>query len=309
MAAYTEIGLQKAQEILTLYGDYEPISLSALSLGISNSNYRIKLENHEDIVLKISNDKGVKELLGEQQLLLQLKENGFALSLTPYLTKAQSPVYELAPFHGVIYPFVSGEIPQISKETCYELGKALALLHLHANPIGQIRSHQTVGFDAEEIISYLSYPQCPQDFKEIFNTVFPDKLRRYLSTSLPKGIIHGDLYYDNVLMENGKVKHILDFEQGGVGTFIFDLGVSISGSALKDKKIDQILVQAQLEGYESIRPLTNEEKTLLSDSIKLGLFSIALWRIKRFNEKKLAPSKIDNYKELILRALEFSKNG
>jgi homoserine kinase type II len=308
MAAYTEIEFSKAQQILNLYGNYTLEGLTPLSLGISNSNYRVQVKDAPDLVLKISNDKGLIELRGEQNILLKLKENGFEDSLTPLLTRAGEPVYELPPFHGVIYPFVQGEVPQISETTCFELGQALAKLHLASQKgTAGIRDHRDVGFDAFDIIEYIQKPQCPQDFKAVFHEIFPDSLEGYLKCNFPRGIIHGDLYYDNVLMYQGKLKTILDFEQGGIGSFLFDLGVSISGSALQNKSIDFNLMNIQIQGYESIRNLNQEEKMFLSTAVKLGLFSIGLWRIKRFNEKKLDLTKIDNYKELIERALKFDK--
>ena len=56
MASYTQIEIHEAQEILKLYGLGEIKKITPLSLGISNSNYKVELIDHK-ILLKISNDK------------------------------------------------------------------------------------------------------------------------------------------------------------------------------------------------------------------------------------------------------------
>ncbi len=305
MASYTSISKAEAQSILSLYGDYEIIELSPLSLGISNSNYCVRLKNHAPLVLKISNDKNAVDLKEEQKILMKLSQSQFPLSLTPLKTKKEEVVYECGKYHGVIYPFIEGKIPQIEGNTCLEVGKALATLHnLNINdPI--LRGYQSVGFGAMEVLTYTYHPECPLDFKTIFNEIFPDKLKKYIELDLPLGLIHGDFYYDNSLFDNEGLKIILDFEQAGIGPYLFDVGVSISGTCLKNGHVDADYVAQFLKGYESIRTFEEEEKENLNTSILLGLYSIALWRIKRFNERQIDPTKKDNYKELILRAQNF----
>ena len=61
MASYTQIGPKEAEDILKLYGRSNVIKITPLSLGISNSNYRVDLEN-TSVLLKISNDKNQLQL-------------------------------------------------------------------------------------------------------------------------------------------------------------------------------------------------------------------------------------------------------
>lgn len=307
MASYTQISLDEAKEILKLYGRSDVVKCTPLSLGISNSNYRVDLLN-ESVLLKISNDKNQSQLAEEQSILLYLKELGYPHSLKPFALCEGDLIYSYGPYFGVLYPFVEGIPPGPSDYTCQEVGRALAELHNLKHDSAKLKSlrpHQRVGFGGNEIINYINSSQCPTDYRESFNLLFSDKLKGYQAEQFFEGIIHGDLYYDNTLFNNNHLSTVLDFEQAGVGEYILDLGISISGTCLEKGRVITPLVKSFLIGYESVRPLPANEKKFLDEAIVLGLLSISLWRIKRFKEGNLNPLMADSYKELLWRAMNY----
>lgn len=306
MASYTQIGAVEAEDILRLYGRGKVLKLTPLSLGISNSNYRVDLEN-ESVLLKISNDKNQVQLAEEQAILLYLNEQGYPYSLKPHALKSGELVYTFGSYFGVLYPFVDGIPPGPSDYTCKEVGAALATLHSlkHNQKLDSLRPHESVGFGAKEILAYTRAATCPDDYKKAFNYFFPDDLNEFLDIPLEKGIIHGDLYYDNTLFNNNHLSAVLDFEQAGRGEYLLDLGISLSGTCLEKGRVITPLVNSFLEGYEAIRPLNSHELKFLDHAIILGLMSISLWRIKRFKERNLNPLMEDSYRDLIVRAMNY----
>ncbi|NOT78193.1 MAG: phosphotransferase [Bacteriovoracaceae bacterium] len=307
MASYTQITLNEAQEILHLYGRSGVKSCTPLSLGISNSNYRVELES-ETVLLKISNDKNQEQLAAEQAILIYLKNQNYPYSLKPFPLLDGSFIYQYGQYFGVLYPFVQGIPPGPSDYTCQEVGKAIARLHTISqdkDQLNHLRAHEQVGYGAREIADYVKTKQCPEDFKKIFTQLFPDELREFLKTPFNKGIIHGDLYYDNTLFDHNKISTVLDFEQAGLGEYILDLGISISGTCLEKGRVITPLVNSYLSGYEALRPMPSEEKKFLDQAIMLGLFSISLWRIKRFKERNLNPLMENSYQDLLVRAQHY----
>lgn len=306
MASYTQIGAVEAEDILRLYGRGKVLKLTPLSLGISNSNYRVDLED-ESVLLKISNDKNQVQVAEEQAILLYLNELGYPYSLKPLALKSGELVYTFGSYFGVLYPFVDGIPPGPSDYTCKEVGAALATLHSlkHNEKINSLRPHESVGFGAREILEYTQGVTCPSDFREAFTYFFTDKLEEFLTSPLEKGIIHGDLYYDNTLFNNNHLSAVLDFEQAGRGEYLLDLGISLSGTCLEKGRVITPLVNSFLEGYEAIRPLNSHELKFLDHAIILGLMSISLWRIKRFKERNLNPLMEDSYRDLIVRAMNY----
>jgi homoserine kinase type II len=309
MANYTEISRDVALDILELYNIKGVRDLIPLSFGISNTNYRVNLDSGDAVILKISNDKGRLELAEEQKILQYLKQNGFPYSLSAYLTNEGQSVYEYDEYCGVVFPFVNGEVPTIEPESLAAIGAALAELHLTSDynkNFQNLRPHTSVGFDLKTISEYTKTEKCPTDFKAAFDEIFPAAiLEQAVNSELPYGVIHGDLYYDNTLFRDGQLQAMLDFEQSGVGEYLFDIGVSISGSCLEGDDISLPLVEHFMDGYSNVRRLTAKEDEFLYYAILAGLFSISRWRIKRFVENELDPSKRDNYKQLIHRALRF----
>jgi len=307
MASYTQITPKEAEEILSLYGKGSVSKLTPLSLGISNSNYKVDLES-ETVLLKISNDKNQLQLADEQQILFYLHKRGYPFSLKPIALTNGDLVYTYGKYFGVLYPFVPGIPPGPSDFTCKEVGAAIARLHSLSHDqveMEKLRPHEAVGYGPREIRDYVFSPVCPEDYREAFNFFFPDSLETYLSVNFEKGIIHGDLYYDNTLFDNNHLSTVLDFEQAGIGEYILDLGISISGTCLEKGRVITPLVKSYLAGYESVRTLNAEEKMHLDDSIILGLMSISLWRIKRFKERKLNPMMENSYRDLIVRARDY----
>lgn len=307
MASYTQISLTEAEEILKLYGRSKVKKCTPLSLGISNSNYRVDLEN-ETVLLKISNDKNQQQLADEQAILVYLKDCGYPYSLKPFPLTTGGFIYNYGPYFGVLYPFVQGIPPGPSDYTCQEVGRAMAELHSLKHDLEKmkkLRPHEAVGFGPKEILDYIKSPSCPQDFKAGFESLFPDNLEGFMKAGFVTGIIHGDLYYDNTLFDNNKISTVLDFEQAGIGEYILDLGISISGTCLEKGMVITPLVNSYLMGYESVRPLATVEKKFLDQSIILGLLSISLWRIKRFKERNLNPLMENSYRDLLVRALNY----
>lgn len=308
MGDYTKLKLEEAQAIADLYDLGKLTQLSPLSLGISNSNYRLEVGDLR-FLLKVSNDKGKKELQQEMELLLYLSERRFPYSLVPFKTKKNEVVYTLEDKFGVLFPFLDGIPPGPSDIACEEIGRGLATLHSleHTKGMENIREHEVVGFGAKEVFEFTKSSSCPCDFKDLFNLMFPHQLTWFMENAWEEGIIHGDLYSDNTLFKNEKLQALLDFEQGGHGEYILDLGISISGTCLEKGRLNPPLIKSFLKGYEDIRTLPKEEKIHLPDAIALGLFSIALWRIKRFKEKDLNPLMAESYRELLLRAEIFNE--
>ena len=308
MGDYTKLQLEEAQAIADLYELGKLTKLSPLSLGISNSNYRLEVGDLR-FLLKVSNDKGQKELQQEMELLLYLNERRFPYSLVPFKTKKDDVVYTYGDKFGVLFPFLDGIPPGPSDIACEEIGRGLATLHSlkHTKEMENIREHEVVGFGAREVYEFSRSSQCPADFKELFDLMFPHQLTWFMENAWAEGVIHGDLYSDNTLFKNEKLQALLDFEQGGHGEYILDLGISISGTCLEKGRLIPPLIKSFLKGYEDVRPLPKEERIHLADAIALGLFSIALWRIKRFKEKDLNPLMAESYRELLLRAEIFNE--
>ncbi len=103
--------------------------------------------------------------------------------------------------------------------------------------------------------------------------------------SLPRGPVHADLFRDNVMFEDGQLTGFFDFYFAGCDTFLFDIGVCLNdwcvnldtGALAADR------AQSFVAAYESVRPLTTQERTLLPALQRAGALRFWISRLWDFH--------------------------
>jgi Ser/Thr protein kinase RdoA (MazF antagonist) len=118
---------------------------------------------------------------------------------------------------------------------------------------------------------------------------------------LPRGIIHGDLFPDNILGTNDNVNSILDFEEVCYDILAFDLVMTFVGCGWENGEPVVERWEALLDGYQSVRMLSHEEMDSLSDLHRLATLSIAAWRYWQFVINLPNTEHTDRYLEMTAR--------
>jgi len=276
MAIYTRLNAVELETILAPY-HIEVKSFTPVAGGNANSNYHIHGSDGE-YMLTIIEEKSLLEVEKLATLIKWLGEHHF---LTP-------PVYPTATGETVTQ---YGGKPVMVKKWIY------GVVHeeLNANNLGQIgsamaRLHQIPAPD------YLA--QLPPYGDEYFSIVIGygkdakfeswlDKGLRFFNENgpgdLPKGLIHGDVFFDNVLFENNQIKAIIDFEEARNYYFISDLGMGVIGLCASGEKIELTKVREFVAGYERLRPLDLLEKESLQSFIEYAALSTSCWRFWKYN--------------------------
>ena len=92
------------------------------------------------------------------------------------------------------------------------------------------------------------------------------------------GIIHGDLFRDNVLWAGPQIAAILDFEQASGGSLAYDLAVCINDWCWDGgPRID--LAAALVAGYQRVRPLTDADREALPVELRAAAARFTITRI------------------------------
>ena len=115
-----------------------------------------------------------------------------------------------------------------------------------------------------------------------------DYLEQHIAANLPRGLIHGDLFYDNLLFDPlsgmpGGFKAIIDFEEACHYHLIFELGMAILGTCVNDITVDLNKARALVEGYQEVRPLVQIEKESLQLFVRYAAVATSFWRFKKYN--------------------------
>ena len=103
--------------------------------------------------------------------------------------------------------------------------------------------------------------------------------------SLPRGVIHADLFRDNVMFENGRLTGFFDFYFAGCDTFLFDIGICLNDWCidLESGSLNAAGADAFMAAYQRVRPLTAQERTLLPAQQRAGALRFWISRLWDFH--------------------------
>lgn len=282
MALLTALSLGDAQRLGRAYG-VELASLDALSVGSVNSNFRATSHDGRTLFARLYEEQGQSGAEGELALLEGLAAQGIPVS-RPLPHTGPVPMLGAKPF--AIFPWVEGDIlclACVTVDACRRVGRALAQVHLASPKLPRLGPGR---FGPPDMLERLARVER----ENARPALMPDVARvrelyaRYVAArepSLPHGVVHGDLFRDNVLWQGGEIAALLDFESAFHGPFVYDLMVTIAAWCYRDA-FDLSLVAALVEGYVAERPLSADERRAARVEGALGCLRFASSRITDF---------------------------
>jgi len=295
--AYTAVTLNEASEVVKLAGFDELLKIEKLDGGWANSNYKLILKNGKMYVLKIWNEQSEEEV-------------NYLLNITSYLANRGIPTPIPIPFKNgnlvtmkknlpwTILPFVEGEWLKSDYDSLFTLGKTQAKMHKITPPVN-LKQDFSMGLKLfEKIITISDSTNKADDFTNLL------KENLYLFheyENLPRGIIHGDLFPDNVIGKENNELSLLDFEEVCEDVLVFDLAMTFVGFGWEQGEPIKKRWEAILDGYQSIRNLSPDEINALPDLHKLATLSIAAWRYWQFKINIPGSLNEDRYLEMTSR--------
>ena len=297
--AYTEVSSNDADELLIQAGLSGLNKIEPLDGGWANSNYILTLEDGSKVVLKVWDERPPEEI----DLVLQN---------TLWLAKHEIPTPVPLTFNDgsnlvlkngaawMLMPYVEGNWLSSDYESLFALGKIQAQLHEIPSP-DNIHPSFSMGLELwKKMFDLAEQQNLDSEFIDLLKMEM-NSLQGSLFDRLPQGIIHGDLFPDNVLGSNGEISAILDFEEVCTGPKAFDLVMSFVGFGWEGGEPVEERWTALLQGYESVRPLSNNEKIALGDLHRYATLSIAAWRYWKFVMLMPPSENTNRYLEMVGR--------
>jgi Ser/Thr protein kinase RdoA (MazF antagonist) len=270
-----------AQFVKEKYGLNENCTCQLLRTGI-NHTYLIT-DNKTKYVLRVyfHNWRLKSQIEQEIKLLQLLKENHISISF-PIADKKGNFIQDIdAPEgirHAVLFSFAEGEkIRFMDTETCFSIGSLMAKIHTTtAN-----KSIDRINYDLETLV-HLPYQYAKQFFSETLAEMeFIKKQSEKISktfekinpTKIQKGIVHMDIWYDNMNVTSKKEATIFDFDFCGNGWLLFDVAYFCKQLFHIEVNKDEyeLKVQSFLKGYQNVRTLSTEEMKIIPDA------GVAIW--------------------------------
>ncbi|MFY0630904.1 MAG: homoserine kinase [Flavobacteriaceae bacterium] len=293
MAQYTVLNDTSLQTILNHYGIEKVKSYKILSGGSENTNYVVKTED-DSFVLTICEQKSLDEAERLALLLEYLKFNNFSTSKIVKTNKgALTFVWNDKPV--MIKEFIEGNIHEDLTEGLLEyLGMELAKLHQIEAP-EYLPKSVNYGLERFDIVktyapesSFYSWLKSTQEYIE-----------SYISTDLPKALIHSDIFYNNIIVdEKGGYATIMDFEEASNYYRLFDIGMMIVGTCNEDGAINLNKATCLLKGYQQEVSLLIVEQEALQVFVAYGATATAFWRHQNFNYVNVDETMANHYKAM-----------
>lgn len=199
-----------------------------------------------------------------------------------------------------MYHWIDGRFinKRISREQLFQIGKMMATLHNSVAGRNCIRNY----WDIQGLIGPLTHFGVLKDIQDIPQTqvrrleagrkIIFNKIREY-QRKFPQsfGLIHADFHFGNLLWLKEKNFALIDFDDCGMGFFLYDLGIPLVAlkSQLEIKKPKQLaLCRSQLiEGYRSLRSLPDQELAYLEYFIMARRLLMTVWLNSRRDHPRL----------------------
>lgn len=290
MAQYTSLDQDNLETILGAYELGTLTNFLPLDGGQANSSTIISTEKGKYIV-SVCDEKSFEELSLLTRTLEYLEKYDIATTQLiktrgnkPYSSYNDKPVY--------IKTFIKGNVPDVlTPSMARQIGETLAKLHA-VKPQVNLPPVFAYGIESFGEVNLKDGP-FPRWLQE--KTHY---LHRHIYPELPKGLVHGDLFYDNILFEDGRLAALLDFEEVCNYYLIFDLGMCVAGCCCPGEKLSGELARALVAGYQSVRELSRPEQEVFKFHIEYGATATAFWRYRQYNIRFPDIGKNETYQQM-----------
>jgi homoserine kinase type II len=284
MAVYTELNKIFLSELAEDYNIGRVSKATGIPEGSVNSNFLIEAARGRFLV-RIDEVKGESEVRREIDLLAFLRKHSFPCP-HPLQDRSGHFYRDYESKCASVFRYYEGRViaPIKLKPTQLEtIGRTLGELHVIGKGYKKGIDNR---FSFERIADlYLGVrDRLPNYFRKISRTLEDEieYLTQYLESKLPKGIIHGDLFADNLLFRGEKLTAVLDFEAACRGKFIFDIATAVNALCFVDGYYSLDRFRYLLQGYESIRTLSLAEWDAFPNELRYSSLRFTVTRLHDF---------------------------
>ena len=271
MAVYTEVSDEELAAFVAGYDIGEVVSCKGIAEGVENTNYLLQTECGSTILTLYEKRTKAADLPFFLGLMEHLASRGLACP-TPLHGRDGRALRDLCGRPAVIVSFLNGMWPRrITLEHCAPLGAALAEMHLKGADFPMVRGND---------LSVANWRPLFELERDRADSVKPglgdfiaaelDQLEREWPNDLPIGLIHADLFPDNVFFMRDKVSGedkvsgLIDFYFACTDTLAYDLAICLNAWCFEsDGAFNATKARLLINGYRKLRPLSAAELAAL----------------------------------------------
>ena len=314
MAVYTKLNDNKIKKILSYYNLGKLDQFKGIEEGIENTNYFLTVEKEKFILTIYEKRVKSEDLPFFSKLMSSLNKSNFKCP-APIINKENKTITDFEGKKLMIVSFLDGKAKQnLSPQNCGSVGMEVAKMH---------EITKNFKFQRENNLSVNSWRSLFDSVKDKCSKIhkdLPKLIEENLSDveknwpkNLPRGIIHADLFHDNIFFNKDKLSGIIDFYFSCEDFFAFEIAICFNALCFDGVKenLSFNVTKAKnfIDGYTSIRQLTSEEKNNIKVLSQGAALRFLLTRV--FDALNTVEGAIVKIKDPVeyLKRLEFHKNS
>ncbi len=258
MAVYTDVSDDELAAFIGQYAIGGLVSCKGIAEGVENSNYLLQTDAGRFILTLYEKRVNEADLPFFLALMTHLAGKGIATPV-PVPARDGAALRRLAGRPAVIVTFLEGmSARRPNVEQCGQLGEALARLHEAGRDFTSHSRINALGPRGWRPLLERSGPAANSVQNGLYSFADEELIHLEASwpTGLPSGVIHADLFPDNVFFLKGRLSGIIDLYFACNDLLAYDLAICLNAWCFEiDYSLNQTKSRALIAGYERVRPL------------------------------------------------------
>jgi homoserine kinase type II len=261
MAVYTEVTDDDVAAFLQQYDLGEVVSMKGIAEGVENSNFLLSTTTGTYILTLYEKRVKRDDLPFFLGLMEHLAERGIRCP-TPIHGRDGRALRELCGRPAAIVTFLQGMWPKrITVDHCRKLGRAIAQMHEAGRDFALHRPNDLSVDGWRPLLEACDgrADEVEPGLAEELRTEL-DVLEQAWPRDLPEGVIHADLFPDNVFFHQGEVSGFIDFYFACNDQLAYDLAVCLNAWCFEtNNEFNVTKARALLQAYQEVRGFSDAE--------------------------------------------------
>jgi len=261
MAVYTEVAEDDLAAFLADYDLGAVTAFKGIAEGVENSNYLLQTESGSYILTLYEKRVKATDLPYFLGLMDHLAAKDFPCPVPVHARDGQA-LRDLCNRKAAIITFLNGvSIHHPGPDHCREVGAGLAHLHLAGQGF-EMERENNLSLSGWRSLFDACKPHA-DDFIDRLGRELEDELAALEAawpSTLPKGVVHADLFPDNVFFLGPRLSGVIDFYFACNDYFAYDIAVCLNAWCFEaDGQFNITKARNMLAAYRAVRPLSDEE--------------------------------------------------
>ena len=283
MAIYTPISDDELTQLLAHYDIGSLVSFEGIHEGVENTNYHLITDQSRYIVTIYEGRTSLKHLPFFHDVMNHLHHQSIPCPVA-IATREGRTLHHIADKPCAITNFLQGtSVTSVTPQHCHDVGQLLAHFHVaglsftapaRANDLSLPAWRAIITHEHQEINQWQGGLSSMLERELNF-------LQTHWRDDVPQGIIHGDLFPDNVFFQNNQLVGVIDFYFACHDALCYDFAIAVNAWCFDSShRYDAACGEALWSGYQSVRAFESTEKEFLPIALRASALRFLLTRLQ-----------------------------